>query len=62
MGEEEGRKQTWTESLSDRQSLMVTVLGKFGARTVERDLPPNTRERGGSTGFAYSCPSVRQEK
>jgi hypothetical protein len=50
---EEG-KRTWMSSWSDRQSSMVTVSGWFGARTVERNFPPNMRIRGDSTDSAYS--------
>jgi hypothetical protein len=41
---------------------MVVVSGWFGTRTVERDLPPNMREMGDSTEFAYSCPSIDQQR
>jgi hypothetical protein len=44
-------------SWSDRQSSMVTALGWFGARTVERNFPPNIRIRGVSTDSAYSSVS-----
>ena len=47
-------KQTWMLSGSDRQASIVTVLGWFGTRTVERDLPPNRCEMGESTELAYS--------
>ena len=50
-------------SLSDRQSLKVTMPGWFGARIVERDLPPKMREidNSESTGLAYSCPRIPQQ-
>jgi hypothetical protein len=47
-GRKEG-KRTWILSWSDRQSSTMTVSGWFGARTVERNFPPNTRIRGDST-------------
>jgi hypothetical protein len=47
-------------SLSNRQPSTVTVSGRFGARTVERDRPPNIREIGDSAELAYSSPCPRQ--
>ena len=47
-------------SLSNRQSSTVTVSGWFGARTVERDLPPNMRKMGDSAEPAYTRPCLRQ--
>jgi hypothetical protein len=44
-------------SWSDRQASIVTVSGRFGGGTVERDLPPNMREIGESIELAYSRPS-----
>ena len=49
-----GENLTWRWSLSDRQASVVMVSGLLGARTVERDLPPNMREMGDSTELAYS--------
>ena len=49
-------------SWSDRQASVVTLSDWFGARAVERDLPPNMREIGDSTELAYSCPSIRQRR
>jgi hypothetical protein len=40
-GTDEKGKRTWMLSSSNRQSSMVMVSGWFGARMVERDLPPN---------------------
>jgi hypothetical protein len=51
---------TWMWSLSDRQASIVTLSGWFGARTVERDLPPNMHEMGESTELAYPCPSIHR--
>lgn len=53
-------KRTWMSSWSDRQVSTVTVSDRFGARTIERDLPPNTRKMGDSNKLPYSCPSIRQ--
>ena len=39
-------------SWSDRQSSTVMVSGSYGARTVDRDLPPNMREMGDSAELA----------
>jgi hypothetical protein len=50
---EEG-KRTWMSSWSDRQSSIVTMSGWLGARTVERNFPPNMRTRSDSTDLAYS--------
>ena len=41
-------------SRSDRQASVVTLSGWLGARTVERDFPPNMREMGESTELSYS--------
>ena len=38
------------------------VSGWFGARTVERDLPSNIREMGDTSEFAYSHPSICQQR
>ena len=54
-GGEKG-KRTWMLSRSNRQSSTVWVSGRFGTRTVERDLPSNMREMGDFTELAYSCP------
>lgn len=45
-------------SWSNRQSLTVMMSGWFGVRSVERDLPSNTREMGDLTELAYSCPCM----
>jgi hypothetical protein len=58
--ERKEEKRTWMLSWSDRQGSIVTMSGWPGARTVERDLPPNMREMGDSTELAYSCPCMRQ--
>jgi hypothetical protein len=50
----EERKRTWISSWSDRQSSMVIVSGRFDARTVERNFPPNMRIRGDPTDSTYS--------
>jgi hypothetical protein len=49
-------------SWSDCQSSMATVSGWFGARTVERNFPPNMRVRGDSTDSTYSSLFVRHAK
>ena len=51
-------KRTWMSSWSDRQASEVTASGRFGARTIERDIPPNMRKMG---DFVYSRPSIRQQ-
>ena len=40
-------------SRSDRQLSRVVASGRFGARMVKRELPPNIREMGDSTELAY---------
>jgi hypothetical protein len=47
-------KRTWMSRWSDRQSSMMTASGLSGARTVERNFPPNMRIRGDSTDSTYS--------
>ena len=49
-------KRTWMLSWINRQSSVVTVSDWFGEHKVERDLPPNIREMGDSTGLAYLRP------
>ena len=58
-GKREGR--TWMSSWSDRQFSMMAVSGWFGARTVERNFPPNMRVKGDSTDTAYSWPYIHQQ-
>ena len=48
-------------SWSDRQASTVMMSGWPGTRMVERDLPPNMREMGGSIEPAYPCPSIGQQ-
>ena len=50
------------KSLSDRQASIVMVSDWLGARTNGRDLPRNMREIGDSAEFAYSYPSMHQQR
>jgi hypothetical protein len=52
--EETDEKRTWILSWSDRQASVVTMSSLLGARTVERDLPPNICEMGDWAELDYS--------